>query len=135
MDTFLYSIGYQFIELMENSAKENTPQNQSNTTPKPSEDVQLTIETVTPDTEKDVVPTQVQQDSSNKDETQSDDEQKPETEEIENTSDTDSAENDEEQNTEIDSDQEEQATDEPESDQESTLDDDDERNQIETVSP
>jgi len=120
---------------MENSAKENTPENQSNTTPKPSEDVQLTIETVTPDTEKDVVPTQVQQDSSSEDELQNDAEQKPEAEEIENTSDTDSAKKDEEENTEVDSDQEEEATDENESDQEKPLDDDDERNQIETVSP
>jgi len=119
---------------MENSAKENTTENQSNTTPKPSEDVQLTIETVTPDTEKDVVPTQVQQDSSNENGSKSDaDEQKPGTAAIENTSDTDSAK-EEKESTETESNGEE-ATDEPESDQETTLDDDDERNQIETVSP
>ena len=37
---------------MENQEKENT-QNMDNNTPKPSEDTQFGIETVTPDTEKD----------------------------------------------------------------------------------
>lgn len=114
---------------MENSTKDQENKEMPKD-PQPSDQVQMHIETVTPDTEKDVQPTPNQGAEAKDD--QADQEPKAETAEDETTTSTAG----EEQPTES-SDEEEQET---ESDKDESKNDDseggnDERDQVETVAP